>query len=169
MARSEKWIKWLFFGGLVLLVLLGQELLLRNLRLWGVAIFILPMIPAIISSFEGPQEGTVFALVFGALCDLTVVSPIPCFFTLTMVPAALFSALIAQSWLQPGLICSALCSALSYLICDALYALIFLFKGDATLVALLLRGGQELIINLPFVIPLHFIFLPWHKKCHIYD
>ena len=38
MSRSEKWIKWMLFGGLVLLILLGQELLLGNIRFWNISL-----------------------------------------------------------------------------------------------------------------------------------
>ncbi len=169
MSRSEKWIKWLLFGGLVALVLLVQELLLGNLRLWGVSFFILPMIPAIIGAFEGSFEGTIFGLAFGFLCDLWIAAPIPCFYTVALTAVALCSALIAESLLHPGLICSFLCSFLSFVFCGLLNILIFLVKGNATLGALLLQFGKELLISLPFAVILHFVFYPLHKKCHIYD
>lgn len=169
MTSSEKWIKWLLFSGLVLLVLLGQELTLGNLRLWGISFFILPMIPAIIGSFEGSFEGTIFGLAFGFLCDLLIVAPLPCLYTVAFTAAALFSAIIAESIVQPGLFCSLLCSLLSYAVCSLLCILTFLFKGDASIGALLLRFIKETLISLPFAVVLHYIFLPLHKKCHIYD
>lgn len=169
MSRSEKWIKWLLFSGLVLLVLLAQELILGNIRLWGVSVFILPMIPAIIGAFEGSFEGSIFGLSFGFFCDLIITAPIPCFYTVALTAAALCSALIAESILQPGLFCSLLCSLLSFVFCGVLHILIFLIKGDATLGALLLQFFKELVISLPFAFALHFVFYPLHKKCHIYD
>ena len=169
MSRSDKWIKWLLFGGLVLLVLLAQELILGNIRLWGISFFILPMIPAIIGAFEGSFEGTIFGLAFGFVCDLIITAPIPCFYTVALTAAALCSALIAESLLQPGLICSLLCSLLSFVFCGVLNILIFLVKGDASLGALLTQFFKELLISLPFAVALHFIFYPLHKKCHIYD
>ncbi|MBR4870525.1 MAG: hypothetical protein IKU12_07075 [Oscillospiraceae bacterium] len=169
MSRSEKWIKWLLFSGLVLLVLLGQELILGNLRLWGISFFILPMIPAILGSFEGSFEGTVFGLAFGLLCDLMITAPLPCLYTLGFTAAALCSALLAESVLHPGLFCSLLCSALSYAVCGLLCILTFLLRGNGSLVALLAHFLKELILNIPFAVALHFIFLPLHKKCHIYD
>ena len=169
MSRSEKWIKWLLFSGLVLLVLLGQELILGNLRLWGISFFILPMIPAIMGSFEGSFEGTVFGLAFGLLCDLLITAPLPCLYTLGFTATALCSALLAESVLHPGLFCSLLCSALSYVICGFLCTRTFLFKGDGSLGARMFHLLKELLINIPLAVALHFIFLPLHKKCHIYD
>ena len=169
MSRSEKWIKWLLFSALVLLVLLGQELILGNLRLWGISFFILPMIPAIIGSFEGSFEGTIFGLVFGIFCDLLIAAPLPCLYTLGFTATALFSALLAESILHPGIFCSLLCSMLSYAVCGFLCILTFLLKGDGSLFALFAQLFKELIINLPLAIVLHYIFLPLHKKCHIYD
>ena len=169
MTSSEKWIKWLLFSVLVLLVLLGQELILGNLRLWGISFFILPMIPAIMGAFEGSFEGTVFGLAFGVLCDLLIVSPLPCLYTLAFTAAALLSALIAESLVQPGLFCSLLCSLLSYTLCAVLCILTFLFKGDSSLGAMLAQFFKEILINLPLAVVLHYIFLPLHKKCHIYD
>jgi len=169
MSRSEKWIKWLLFSALVLLVLLGQELILGNLRLWGISFFILPMIPAIIAAFEGSFEGTIFGLAFGLVCDLLITAPLPCLYTVSFTAAALISALLAESILHPGLFCSLLCSLLSYAICAFLCTLTFLLKGDGSLPALTLQFFKEAALNLPLAVALHFIFLPLHKKCHIYD
>ena len=169
MSRSEKWIKWLLFSALVLLVLLGQELILGNLRLWGISFFILPMIPAIIGAFEGAFEGTIFGLAFGLVCDLLIAAPLPCLYTVAFTATALLSALIAESLVQPGLLCSLLCSLLSYITCGILCSLTFLFRGDGSLGALLLQILKEILIDLPFAVALHFIFYPLHKKCHIYD
>ncbi len=169
MSRSEKWIKWMLFGSLVLLVLLGQELILGNLRIWGISFFVLPIIPAIIGAFEGAFEGSIFGLVFGLFCDLLITAPLPCLYTLAFTAAALFSAILAESILHPGLFCSLLCSVLSYGICAFLCILTFLFKGDGSLGALLAQFFKETLLNLPLAVALHYIFLPLHKKCHIYD
>lgn len=169
MSRSEKWIKWMLFGGLVLLILLGQELLLGNIRFWNISFFILPMIPAIIGAFEGTFEGTIFGLAFGFFCDLLIAAPLPCLYTLGFTAVALCSALLAQSVLHPGLFCSLLCSVLSYMICGFFCILTFLFKGDHSVGAFFAQIFKEAFVNLPFAVALHYIFLPLHKKCHIYD
>ena len=169
MSRSEKWIKWLLFSALVLAVLLGHELILGNLRIWGISFFILPMIPAILGAFEGSFEGTVFGLAFGLLCDLLITAPLPCLYTLSFTAAALCSALLAESVLHPGLFCSLLCSVLSYAVCGFLCFLTFIFQGAGSPGALIGHLLKEIIINIPLAVALHFIFLPLHKKCHIYD
>ena len=99
-------VKWTAYALACLLLLFGHELTLAHLRVWGIAPFLPPLLPAVLASMEDRLEGFVFALAFGVLCDLALTAPLPCLYTIAFPLTALLAALIARSVLQPGILCS---------------------------------------------------------------
>ena len=99
-------VKWTAYGAACLLLLFAHALTLSHLRVWGIAPFLPPLLPAVLASMEDRLEGFVFALAFGALCDLALTAPLPCLYTIAFPLTALLAALIARSVLQPGILCS---------------------------------------------------------------
>ena len=75
-------VKWTAYGAACLLLLFGHELTLAHLRVWGIAPFLPPLLPAVLASMEDRLEGFVFALAFGVLCDLALTAPLPCLYTI---------------------------------------------------------------------------------------
>ena len=65
-------VKWTAYALACLLLLFGHELTLAHLRVWGIAPFLPPLLPAVLASMEDRLEGFVFALAFGVLCDLAL-------------------------------------------------------------------------------------------------
>ena len=166
--RSELIFKWSVYGALSLLLLLLQKFLLPDLRLFGVALFLPPMIAAMLSAFEPGAEGMFFALAFGVLTDLALIGPVPCFYTLCFLLSAILSALISERLLSGQLLCSAAVSAAAYLV-GALLRWVLLAAKGASITDVLLYGGRELLLALPFVVPLHFLFAFFHHRFHFYD
>ena len=166
--RSEIIFKWSVYSAVSLLVLLTQKFLLPELRLFGVALFLPPMIAAMLSAFEPGAEGMLFALFFGILCDLALLGPVPCFYTVSFVLAAILSGLISARLISGQLLCSVAVSAAAYLACDALRAVLMAADG-VLLTDVLLYGGKELLFALPFAVPLHFLFGFFHGRFHFYD
>ena len=105
-------VKWTAYALACLLLLFGHELTLAHLRVWGIAPFLPPLLPAVLASMEDRLEGFVFALAFGVLCDLALTAPLPCLYTIAFPLTALLAALIARSVLQPGILCSLAVSAI---------------------------------------------------------
>lgn len=60
-------VKWTAYALACLLLLFGHELTLAHLRVWGIAPFLPPLLPAVLASMEDRLEGFVFALAFGVL------------------------------------------------------------------------------------------------------
>ena len=75
-------VKWTAYALACLLLLFGHELTLAHLRVWGIAPFLPPLLPAVLASMEDRLEGFVFALAFGVLCDLALTAPLPCLYTI---------------------------------------------------------------------------------------
>ena len=166
--RSEIIFQWSVYSAVSLLVLLAQKFLLPELRLFGVALFLPPMIAAMLSAFEPGAEGMLFSLFFGVLCDWALIGPVPCFYTVTFVLAAILAALISARLLSGQLLCSIAVSLAAYLI-GALLRWVLMAEDGVSLITVLLYGGKELLLALPFVVPLHFLYSFFYQRFHFYD
>ena len=149
-------VKWTAYALACLLLLFGHELTLAHLRVWGIAPFLPPLLPAVLASMEDRLEGFVFALAFGVLCDLALTAPLPCLYTL--------AALIARSVLQPGILCSLAVSTAAFVLVDLITAVTLLAGGRSELSAIALRAVQELALSLPLLIVCHPVLAFLHRK-----
>ena len=145
-----------------LLLLFGHELTLAHLRVWGIAPFLPPLLPAVLASMEDRLEGFVFA--FGVLCDLALTAPLPCLYTIAFPLTALLAALIARSVLQPGILCSLAVSTAAFVLVDLITAVTLLAGGRSELSAIALRAVQELALSLPLLIVCHPVLAFLHRK-----
>ena len=135
-------VKWTAYALACLLLLFGHELTLAHLRVWGIAPFLPPLLPAVLASMEDRLEGFVFALAFGVLCDLALTAPLPCLYTIAFPLTALLAALIARSVLQPGILCSLAVSTAAFVLVDLITAVTLLAGGRSELSAIALRAVE---------------------------
>ena len=135
-------VKWTAYALACLLLLFGHELTLAHLRVWGIAPFLPPLLPAVLASMEDRLEGFVFALAFGVLCDLALTAPLPCLYTIASPLTALLAALIARSVLQPGILCSLAVSTAAFVLVDLITAVTLLAGGRSELSAIALRAVE---------------------------
>ena len=150
-------VKWTAYALACLLLLFGHELTLAHLRVWGIAPFLPPLLPAVLASMEDRLEGFVFALAFGVLCDLALTAPLPCLYTIAF-------PLIARSVLQPGILCSLAVSTAAFVLVDLITAVTLLAGGRSELSAIALRAVQELALSLPLLIVCHPVLAFLHRK-----
>lgn len=153
--RRDLAVRWAAYAAATLLLMLLDALALRRVQLLGVIPFLPPVLAATVGSLEDAREATVYALVLGVCCDLTLTATLPCLYTLTLVPAALFAALIARQLLQPGLPCALAVSALAFVLVDAVGALPLLLRGAqaGALFSLALRETAVSLLLLPLCYP----------------
>ena len=118
LARNKLIIKWALYAAAALLCLLVQGALLQRITIWGVIPFLYPLLAAIPATWESPVSGTVFALCMGIVCDLLLPDAIPCLYTLIFPLAGLCAALLAQSVLPAGYLCSLAGTAAAFLLTD---------------------------------------------------
>ena len=135
-------VKWTAYALACLLLLFGHELTLAHLRVWGIAPFLPPLLPAVLASMEDRLEGFVFALAFGVLCDLALTAPLPCLYTIAFPLTALLAALIARSVLQPGILCSLAVSTAAFVLVDLITVVTLLAGGRSELSAIALRAVE---------------------------
>ena len=139
-------VKWTAYALACLLLLFGHELTLAHLRVWGIAPFLPPLLPAVLASMEDRLEGFVFALAFGVLCDLALTAPLPCLYTIAFPLTALLAALIARSVLQPGILCSLAVSTAAFVLVDLITVVTLLaVPGYMLLIPLLGARGVALV------------------------
>lgn len=148
-------MKWSAYTLVCLLLLFLHTLTTAKLRVWGIAPFLPPLLPAVIASMEDRMEGVVFALSFGVLCDLALTAPIPCLYTVAFPLAALLASLLAGGVLQPGVLCSLAVSTTAFVLVDLIAAAALLIGGHAALPAILLRAVRELALSLPLLAVCH--------------
>lgn len=157
MTQRDYAIKWLFFSLVTLVLVALQSLVFNHITLWGIHPFLLPLIAALATMWEG-TEGLIFSVVFGLLTDLTTAAPFPCFFTLAFLVVALATMLITRHWIVPGFICALIASVLSIVLCDLLQMLFLSYTSDISFVAGLLLTAKELIS----VCCMPLIYFPFH-------
>ncbi len=157
-------LKWFLFALATFFAALLDAFILSRISVFAFSPFVFPILAALAASFEGPLQGSVYAMVLGALCDVTLTAPLPCVYTIAFTLCALIAAALSESVLRPGLLCSAVVSALSLFITASLCALVLFFRRGADPTALLGAALHETVLSLPLVLLVHPLFLSIHKK-----
>ena len=164
LTRREQIIKWSVYGAAVLALTLLFELTLRDVTLLGAGLFLPPLVVGVMASLEGARAGMIFALVYGALCDLTTAGAFPCVYTLAFTLAALLCAMLAKSVLQPGILCSLAASALTFLVLDALQMLALALAHRAAFGAMLSLTARETLVSCPMLAAVHPVLSHLHRR-----
>ena len=152
------------YGVVTLALVFLCGLLLRGVTLLGAQVFLMPLIVAVVASMEETRAGVIFGLVCGVLCDLTIAGTFPCVYTVAFTLAALACSALAQSVLQPGVVCSVAATALTFLFVDALHMLSLFFKARAPFGAMADLAVRELLVSLPLLIVCHPALSLLHRK-----
>ena len=131
--------------------------------------FLYPVTAAVAASFEAPVPSTLYALVLGVVCDLLLPGVFPCFYTLTFPLVGLAAALISQSLLPAGFICSLAVSAAAFLLTGFVRCVLLWINGTPAWAA----GGwillRELCVTLPLALPVTFLFRAVFRRTHLDD
>ncbi|MCR5826225.1 MAG: rod shape-determining protein MreD [Oscillospiraceae bacterium] len=164
LTRQEQWIKWSLYAGVVAALTLLELLVLGDVRLFGVRFFLPPLFVGVIASMEGLRAGMVFGTVYGVLCDLTLVGTFPCVYTIAFVLAAFLCAAIAQSVLQPGVICSFAVTLLTFTVLNALNMLSLTLSDQAPFLPMLSIALRETLVSCLLLAAVHPVLMWLHKR-----
>ena len=169
LARNETIFKWTLYAAATALCFLLQSFVLQRFTVWGVIPFIYPVVVAVLAMLEGPFPGTVFAIAVGVACDALLPGVFPCLYTLIFPLAGLCSALISQSWLPAGYLCSLAGSTISFLMMGFTQCLLLAIRGKRAWAAGLSVCFRELLVSAVLVIPVT-ILLRWvFQRTHLDD
>jgi len=169
LVRNEVLFKWSLYGAAAALCIAVQMALLQRFSIWGVIPFIYPLIAVIPATYEGPKAGTVFALAMGVVSDLLLPAPLPCLYTLLFPAAGLFAALMAQSVLHSGYLCSLAGGFLAFLLTGTFSCLLLWLKSAPAWAAGSFVLLRETCISLPLAFPVTALFAAVHRRVHRYD
>ena len=169
LVRNEILFKWALYGAAAALCLIVQGLVLQRFTLWGVIPFLYPLAAVIPATFEGSTAGTIFALVMGAVTDILLPAPLPCLYTLVFPIAGLCAALLAQSVLHSGYLCSLLSGGIAFALSGGLCGLLLWIKGTPAWSAAGFVLLREACVSLPFALPMTALFGAVYHRVHLYD
>lgn len=167
LARNDTIKKWAMYALATLLCLLLQGAVLQRISLWGVLPFIYPLLAAIPATFESPTAGTVFALCVGVVCDLLLPAPLPCFYTLIFPFAGLCGALLAQSVLPAGFLCSLCATAAAFLLTGLFHGFLLMLTGHSAWSAVLKLSLREMALSAPLCFPTTLLYRAVYLKTHL--
>lgn len=164
LTRRDLIIKWSVYGAASLLLTLLFSLTLRNVEIFGVRLFLTPLLVAVVASTEDMRSGVVYALVCGVLSDLTVAGTFPCIYTVAFTLAALGVSLLAKSVLQPGVLCSILVTLVTFAVVDAFNMLALAFKARAAFGAMLGVFLRESLASCLLLVVCHPVLMFLHRR-----
>lgn len=164
MTRRMTTLKWVFYALWTLVFLLVQQLVFPYLRIAGVHPFILPSLAAIAASFEGKQEGPVYALVLGLVCDTLFTGAFPCFYAVVLTLSALLAGQAARRLIMPGAVCSLAVSAGALLLTDLFNAVAFTYSHGTPPGEAMWLTARETLLSLPFAMLVHLVFSRVHRR-----
>lgn len=157
--------KWTVYALATLALFALQSLLLDQLRLWGTIPFIYPILPAVVSSYEGMRRGGVFSLVLGIVCDLLLPGPFMGFFTIIFTLVGLLAGLIGEKLLSPGPLCGLCVAAMGLLVTGMARVAVQLLSGGGYLGLMTRVALLEALVSLPALaaaLPLYGVI---HRRC----
>lgn len=158
-------IKWVLYALITLVFVPVQVFVLVHIRVWGVHPFVFPALVATVAALEPAHESAVYALVCGAVLDLTMPGVIPCFYTVSFIAVFTVTRLLAVKVLSMPFFCCMLCGSLG-LVCTGLLNAMFLsISADFSLQTALLTVGKETLLTLP-LLPL--MYLPAQRIRRIF-
>lgn len=163
--KSYLVFKWTVYGLATLLLFGFQSLVLDRVRVLGLTPFLYPMLAAVVSMYEGPRRGPVFALILGVVCDLLLPGPFDGFFTLVFLIAAILSAAVAGNLLEPGFFCGLVVSAEALLLTGAARILVRSLTGGGHLDLMVRIVLIETAITLPALVVVCPVYRLIHRRC----
>lgn len=169
LARNETIFKWTLYAAATALCFLLQSFVLQRITVLGVIPFIYPVVVAVLATLEGPFAGTVFAIAVGVVCDVLLPGIFPCLYTLIFPLSGLCAALISQSWLPAGYLCSLATSAIGFLMTGLAQCFLLLAREKAAWATGLSVCFRELAVSAALVVPVTILFRWVFRRTHLDD
>lgn len=162
--KSYVVFKWTVYA-LASLLLFVLQALLSRFQVMGVTPFLYPILPAAAAMYEGSRRGPVFALALGAVCDLLLPGPFQGFFAIAFTLIAIFSAFLAENFIEPGFLCALIVSAGGLLLTGALRMLVQILSGGEYLGLMGRITLQETLVTLPAAAVVFPLYRVIHRRC----
>ena len=165
--KSYLAFKWAVYGLVTLLLFAVQSLVLNHIRVLHLTPFLYPMLPAVAAMYEGSRRGPVFALALGVVCDLLLPAPFKGFYTVVFPTIALFSAMVAENFFAPGVLCGIFVSTGGLLLSGAFRILAQLLSGGGHLALMAQTSLGETLLTLPALLVVLPAYRMGHRRCAV--
>lgn len=155
--------KWSVYTLATLFLAACQHLILNHISVLGVTAFLYPLLPALVSSYEGLERGSKFSLVAGVICDILFYAPFDGFYAITFTIIGIFSAQIGKNLLSPdGWLCGLTVSSLAMVLVNAFRLAIYFLSGKLEPILM----GQIALVETVITLPVLLIALPLYRWIH---
>ncbi|MGI6498700.1 MAG: rod shape-determining protein MreD [Oscillospiraceae bacterium] len=162
MTKRDAVMKWLTYGGTLLLVCLLQLFVTDRISIFGVHPMLLPLCAVTVGILEGPSAGAGFGLATGLL-SLVAIYRMPVLILLFLPLAGLLSGLVSEYVIQSRFLGSLLCSMIC-LVCIEGYHIIPRLVAGVPIRPLLQIALPELLYSLLCLVPVYFLFHLAHRR-----
>ena len=167
MPKSYIIAKWTIYSLATLLLLALQHLILGHISVFGVTPFLYPLIPALVSSYEGLRRGSVFSLVVGTVCDMLLIGPFEGFYAITFSIIGIFAALIGENLFSPGWLCGFVVCLMALGINGVSHFILYFLSGERHLLLMARIVLIECAISLPAMLPALPLYRKVHRRCAV--
>ena len=162
MVKREELFKWAAYVLCAVVLLFLRSLAPGTLTLWGAMPFLPPILLTCIASLEDLRPATVFGVLFGVFCDLTLSAPFPCLYTLAFTVSALLTAYLASTVFQNYFLRIFSGTVLTFFLTDLLCMLALAFSCSAAFLPMLSLAAREAAASLPLLV-LYPLFILIHR------
>ena len=159
--------KWTVYALATLVLCAVQHLVLNHISILDVTPFLYPMLPALVSSYEGLHRGSRFSLVTGFFCDLLIFTPFPGFYTITFTLTGVLAGIISENLLSPGWLCGFTVSAMGLGMVNLARLLLYMLSGDLHPLLMGRIALVEILITLPMLLPSLPTYRAIHSRCAV--
>jgi cell shape-determining protein MreD len=151
--------KAFIYAGIVLLVLLVQNLILSSIRVFGISPMIVPIIVVAVGFFESGVWGGVFGIIIGLVCDMTF-NEATVMFTVLFPIIGFIAGALAMFFMSRTITPFFFVSAAALLITTICQMFRIAVFSDTNIIFVLIGGALQIILSLPFI---YAVFYPCRK------
>lgn len=151
MVKREELFKWIAYIMCNAVLLFLCSLSPNALKLWGVLPFLPPVLLACVASLEDLRPATIYGLIFGVFCDLSLSAPFPCLYTISFTVSALFTAYLASTVFQNYFLRIFSGTVLTFFLTDLLCMLALAVTGSTAFFPMLSLAARETAASLPLL------------------
>jgi len=164
LTRTDITAKWVVYSLLFIAAAIVQQLVLDNIKISGEVPFLLPVIVALVAAREGSVPGTIFAIVFGMVCEFGGYVPIGGIYVISFTVAALIVSLIARFWVSGGVFGGVVYAGIAFIVVDAFLGGYMMIFHSASFYAVASVGAREMFASIFAVFPLYPLVYLIHTK-----
>lgn len=154
-SKKRSATKWAVYGGVLLAVLAVQTIFFNRIRVFGVSPILIPVLIAVVGTFEGPEGGIGFGLISGVIFD-AVFSNTPGLYILVFTIVGGATGIITDYMFSKNFYTCLFFSFAALFFMSLIQLARVLLSGDGY-PGMLIVAGIEIVYSLLFCVPIYFL------------